>query len=200
MAEQTRYMVLGATALDASKMASITAPDGGTAGLSMQEMAHLGKLILRGDVATLTSLCKQAGLSYPEVANTVSSKGTRHALWLGPDEVMLLIEAGAEEQLAVTLQKSLEDKSGSVVNITDGLCAFNLSGENVRDVLAKGCPLDLHHTVFGAGSCAQSLLAHAGVTLACLAPDTFILIGRTSFASYIANWLADASLEYGFAC
>ena len=200
MAEQTRYMVLGATALDTAKMNSTSAPDGGAAGLSMQEMAHLGKLILRGDVATLTSLCKQAGLSYPSTANTVSSKGTRHALWLGPDEVMLLIEAGAEEQLAITLQKSLEGKSGSVVNITDGLCAFNLTGDHVRDALAKGCPLDLHQSVFVPGSCAQSLLSHAGVTIACLAPDNFILIGRTSFASYIATWLADAALEYGFSC
>ena len=200
MAEQTRYMVLGANALDASSLTPSPAPDGGEAGLVMRELPHLGKLILRGNSDLLTSLCKQAGLEYPAKANTACTHGTQHALWLGPDEVMLLVEAGAESQLATSMQKSLSGASGSIVDVTDGLCALSLSGKHVRDVLAKGCQIDLHPNQFGAGACAQTLLSHAGITLVCLDEDTFLLIGRTSFAAYIAAWLADASLEYGFAC
>ena len=199
MAEQTRYMVLGASALDVSKMQSIPAPDGGKAGLALRELQHLGKLVLRGTDDVLTTLCKQAGLEYPSASNTVSTKGERHAIWLGPDEVMVLVEAGAEEALAETMEKAVAGKHASVVNVTDGLCAFSLSGAHVRDVLAKGCPLDLHPKAFGPGASAQSLLSHAGVTLACIDADSFILIGRTSFAAYIAKWLGDAALEYGFA-
>ena len=36
---------------------------------------------------------------------------------------------------------------------------LSLSGAAVRNVLAKGCSLDLHSSKFRAGKCAQSLLA-----------------------------------------
>ena len=197
MAEQTRYMVLGNTALDSASRPSSPAPDGGAAGLNMSEMQHLGKLIIRGNQDVLDSLCAAAGLTNPAEANTTCTHGQRHAVWLGPDEVMLLVEAGAEEQLAVSMQKSIENSSGSVVNVTDGLCALSLSGDKVRDVLAKGCQIDLHPKAFVPGDCAQTLLSHAGITLICLETNKFILIGRTSFTAYIAAWLTDAALEYG---
>lgn len=198
MAEQTRYMVLGTTAFDAVTPTSHKAPDGGKAGMVLKEMPHLGKISLRGTAPILTELCRLAGLTPPEAANRIATNGDRHALWMGPDEVMLLVEAGAEAQLITTMQKALQDEHCAIVDVTDALCAVSLTGRHVRDVLAKGCPLDLHADIFTAGTCAQSLLSHAGVTLACLDTDSFILIGRTSFTAYITSFLADAALEFGF--
>ena len=75
-----------------------------------------------------------------------------------------------------------------------------MTGPNARDVLAKGCPLDLHPSVFRPGDCAQTLLAKANVTLRCVddAPS-YELTVRRSFADYAAPWLQDAALEYGCA-
>ena len=75
-----------------------------------------------------------------------------------------------------------------------------MSGPSARDVLAKGCPLDLHPAVFGPGDCAQTLLAKANVTLRCVDDSPrFELIVRRSFAEYAALWLHDAAMEYGCA-
>ena len=83
--------------------------------------------------------------------------------------------------------------------MTDSLCALALGGSAVRQVLAKGCSLDLHPSKFATGDCAQTMLAHAGVTLIAQDADRFMLICRTSFAPYVADWLMDAGREYGAA-
>ena len=88
----------------------------------------------------------------------------------------------------------------SVNDVTGGQTVITLSGPNAREVLSKGCPLDLHPLVFRPGDCAQTLLAKANVTLRCI-DDTpsYELIVRRSFADYTALWLQDAALEYGCA-
>jgi len=84
-----------------------------------------------------------------------------------------------------------------VTNVTDSLCALSLRGKAVRRVLAKGCALDLHSSKFGTGDCAQTMLAHAAVTLIAHDAPGFTLVCRTSFAPYVTEWLMDAGLEFG---
>ena len=80
---------------------------------------------------------------------------------------------------------------------------MNLRGPNSREVLAKGCTLDLHPRVFGPGQCAQSNVAMTAAVIRPLIDKegtaSFDLIVRRSFADYLARWLEDASREYGFA-
>ena len=72
--------------------------------------------------------------------------------------------------------------------------------EVARDLLAKGCTLDLHPRAFKVGACAQTGLARAGAILHLVdeAPTFEITILR-SFADYMWVWLADAAEEYGVA-
>ena len=67
----------------------------------------------------------------------------------------------------------------------------------VHDVLAKGCTLDLHPSVFGQGICAQSNLAKANVLISMgHEPHAFDLIVRRSFSDYLLRWLKVATAEY----
>jgi sarcosine oxidase subunit gamma len=73
-----------------------------------------------------------------------------------------------------------------------------LRGSASREVLGKGCALDLHPRAFGEGAAAQTILGQAGVILLAVdgsASDYRILI-RSSFARYLADWLLDAAGEY----
>jgi sarcosine oxidase subunit gamma len=67
----------------------------------------------------------------------------------------------------------------------------------VRDILAKGCSIDLHPRVFGRGSSAQTALGQAGVVLLALSDtgDDYLVLVRSSFAGYLGDWLLDAALE-----
>jgi sarcosine oxidase subunit gamma len=121
----------------------------------------------------------------------------RTALWLGPDEWLVVGPPGEEPALEVELAEALGGGLGSVVDLSANRTAIELSGAAARDVLAKGCALDLHPSAFGPGDCAQTLLARAQVILEQRddAP-TYRLFVRGSFADYLATWLLDAMAEF----
>ena len=85
-----------------------------------------------------------------------------------------------------------------MVDISAGQTIIRLSGPSTLDVLARGCALDLHPSVFPPGACAQTLLARAQALL--IAVDdtpTIDIIVRRSFAPYLAAWLQDSAHQFG---
>ena len=187
----------GRTALHLKKESISSNPNGGKVGLVFSEMAHLGKLNLRADKSANKIVKSATGCAFPPAANKFTSAGDRYVVWLGPNEFMIICEAGKDEELANSIDTSLQKEHCAVTNITDALSAFHLQGIAVRQVLAKGCSLDLHPKFFAAGDCAQSLLSQASITMLAVSEIDFIVICRTSFASYLHDWLYDAALEYG---
>jgi sarcosine oxidase subunit gamma len=103
------------------------------------------------------------------------------ALWLGPDEWLVL--SGREEDYT--------DRPAAVDVSANRVC-LELAGESAADVLARGCALDLHPSVFPPGRCAQTLLARAQVILYRTDEHAFRLLVRPSLADYVRAWLRDA--------
>ena len=172
-------------------------PGSGKPGLAFSEMVHLGKLNLRASKSASTQVKSVIGCAFPTATNRFSSAGERHVVWLGPDEFLIICEADKDAELASTLESTLNTQHCAVTNITDALAAFHLKGAAVRQVLAKGCAIDLHPGSFASGDAAQTLLLHAAVTMLALSDNELIVICRTSFAPYMHDWLLDAALEYG---
>ncbi len=187
----------GRTALSGKARQTADSPGGGRAGLVISELAHLGKINLRGGDDILPVVKKHTGCASLPANNKTVTVGDRTIVWLAPDEFLVLCEPGEETNLHNQLMLDLEKVHAAVTNVTDALCAMSLRGPALRKVLAKGCTLDLHPSVFTAGMCAQSMLSHAAVTLVAVGDDQFTLICRTSFAAYVHDWLMDAGLEYG---
>ena len=173
------------------------------AGVELREGAFMGHLNLRGDTADrafLEAVQGALGLGLPVEPNTVAEGGGLAALWLGPNEWLVLTPPQQETALAQSLRDALSEVLSSVVDVTGGQTVINLRGPRVRDLLAKGCTLDLHPRAFGPGRCAQTLVAKAGVTVRQLDDSpSFDLIVRRSFADYLALWIEDAAEEYGLA-
>jgi sarcosine oxidase subunit gamma len=164
----------------------------------LRERAFLGHIGLRCDPADSVStgaIERVLGCSLPRTPNTfrVAAVADR-VLWLGPDEWLILAPEGREPALVQALRQAAGDGFAAVVELGSGQTVIELTGARAREVIAKGCPLDLHPRAFGPGRCAQSRLARTLVTLAQLddAP-TFELIVRRSFADYLWQWLLDAS-------
>ena len=187
----------GRTALSGRNAGGFDPVDGGKPGLVFAELPHLGKINLRGGNDILPGVKKHTGCKALPENNRTVTVGERTLVWLAPDEFLVLCEAGEEAGLHSQLMLDLGKVHAAVTNVTDALCAMSLRGPALRKVLAKGCALDLHPSVFTAGMCAQTMLSHAAVTLVAVSDDQFTLICRTSFAAYVHDWLMDASLEYG---
>jgi sarcosine oxidase, subunit gamma len=168
--------------------------------ITIRELPFAAQLNLRadpGDNRVAEAVRKALGFGLPKEPNTAFSAGGRSALWLGPDEWLVVGGEGEEALLQRVLRTALGDAFGSVVDVSANRTVIELSGPSARDVLAHGCPLDLHPRQFTPGRCAQTLLAKAQVIIHQVNElPTFHLYVRTSFAWYVADWLLDALVEY----
>jgi sarcosine oxidase, subunit gamma len=137
------------------------------------------------------------GVALPAVA-TYAENGDTTAIWLGPDEWLVTTRSSTGEEFEARLREAIAPHGGAAVDVSGQRTTLRLSGSHARDVLAKGCALDLHPKVFGVGSAAQTMLGQAGIVLLALddgACDFRILV-RSSFARYVVAWLLDAMAEY----
>ncbi|MEV1082411.1 sarcosine oxidase subunit gamma family protein [Streptomyces sp. NPDC050211] len=136
------------------------------------------------------------GAPLPRQCGDTTSSAAHTIVWLGPDEWLVLSQADATA-LAAELKEALGGAPGSVVDVSANRTTLELTGPAARQVLEKGCPLDLHPRVFGPG---RALSTTVGPVAALLwqvddAP-TYRLFPRSSFADYLARWLIDAMSEY----
>ena len=168
----------------------------GHSGVQLEVRPDYGYLNLRGnpgDEQFLQAVQATLGQPLPTSANTFTAgEGTQY--WLGPDEWLLATGPGKESGIVEHLEKSLSGQCYSLVDVTGGQVLLRLGGSHAREVLAKGCTLDLHPRAFKAGQCAQTTLAKTSMLIALIddAP-TFDIIVRRSFAEYAALWLQHSS-------
>lgn len=175
----------------------------GRVGVELTERPSLGHVNLRGDPtdrAFLNAVEGVLGFALPLKANTVAEGDEVTALWLGPDEWLLLTPPDREARVAQALRDALRGLFAAVTEVSGGQTVIRVRGDRARDVLSKGCSLDLHLRVFGPGRCAQTHVAKATVLIRPVDDSpSFDLIVRRSFAEYLALWLGDAAQEYGVA-
>jgi len=166
---------------------------------AMRELAFVAQLNLRGDPSdtSFTDAVRGVlGCALPFAANTWTGTPDKGALWLGPDEWLVVAPDAERSTLEATLRAALVGRHHSVVDVSANRTVIELSGADARAVLAKGCPLPLHAAAFAPPQCAQSVLAKSQVLLqACETTPVFRLYVRNSFAHYLAQWLADAAAE-----
>lgn len=82
-----------------------------------------------------------------------------------------------------------------------GVAMLRLAGPHLGEVLAKGVAVDLHPSVFRAGSVAVTTIDHLPVTIARLADvaghAVYDVVTGRSFARDLARWLTAAGAVYG---
>jgi heterotetrameric sarcosine oxidase gamma subunit len=118
------------------------------------------------------------------------------ALWLAPGTWMVVAEALDDGALYQSLRAHLQDVA-AVVDQSHGRTVLRLAGRRARDVLAKGCRLDLHPRVFRPGMCAQTVIAQVAVLL-----DqgderpTYDLYLFPGYALDFLEWLTSSAAEF----
>jgi sarcosine oxidase, subunit gamma len=168
--------------------------------VSLRETPLRGLVNLRIDPSNATARAAAeaaVGIALPVQPNHAIDGAGRSVLWLGPDEYLVVTEAGSEAGLAESLRQALRDHHAAVTDVSDGRTTIEIAGRHARDVIAKGCGLDLHPRVFGPGRCAQTGLAKARVILRQTDPaPVFEIFVERSHAEYLWLWLKDATREF----
>lgn len=125
-----------------------------------------------------------ASLGLPTAPNTWTDVHGADALWLGPNEWLIV---GALDPRSTAGWERAE----SIVDVGANRVVLDLSGTRARELLSKGCSLDLHPSSWASGTCAQTLLAKAPVILQQRGETTRIFV-RPSFADYLVEWFLAA--------
>ncbi len=151
-------------------------------------------LALRGDARDpefLRAAHAALALALPVRPNTVAGNERDRALWLGPDE-WLLVSCGDG-----LMRADLRFTGASVADVSHGRAVLRLSGPDVRVMLAKICPLDLDARQFGVDACAQTAMARVNVILDHVKPGVFELYCPRSYAGSFWHSVVEAAAEYG---
>ena len=160
---------------------------------------HQAIVNFRGDPSDsglVEALSATVGLPWPTRAAECPTDGSRRVVWAGPDDWFVIGPAGLQEALAQQLRAAAGERHCAVTDVSSGYAVLTLAGGAARDVLAQGCPLDLHPRLFAVGQSAGTHFFKASVWLWRSGDDAFDLLVRTSFVGYVEEMLRRCTLEH----
>ena len=126
------------------------------------------------------------------VAKGLALIGTAPAQWLAIAE---------DESSRQTLDSLAKDLAGhaAITEQSDSKTVIRISGVRARDVLAKGCSLDLHPRVFKPGDAATTAIALIDCQLWQIDDvPSYDLAVPSSFAESFWSWLTASAAEFGY--
>ena len=169
-------------------------------GLQMKEINPIMKLIIRGKKRQfLSAIGKSLNLLLPTEANTSSSSEKLTALWLSPDEWMivsneLVSKDTNKHKLNEMLFNSISKTNlGAVIDVTDQFVQLELKGENVYEIFSAGSPFNFNEFKEKKGSTTQTVLNHVDVILHHKDENILNLFVRRSFAEHLCSWIEDCA-------
>jgi sarcosine oxidase subunit gamma len=158
-------------------------------GVKLTVLPPAYRMSLRASGASVAALSKALGLALPQQPKRSISKGSCTALWLGPDE-WLVIEDGARDPLkAFGGVEALH----SAVDISHRNVALLVAGPAAASTINAGCPQDLSVQAFQVGACSRTVLGKVEIVLLRTGDDSFRVECWRSFSDYVFAFLADAA-------
>ncbi|CAL79545.1 Sarcosine oxidase, gamma subunit [Bradyrhizobium sp. ORS 278] len=170
--------------------------------VSITERADLGLATLqarKGQDAALRDIVQQRhGVSLPQ-SPALARTDAIAFVGLGPQH-WLAVADGRNHHLASSLKTSLGPLA-SIVDQSGGYVVFRVGGSAIRDVLAKGFPIDLHERAFPPSAAATTVVAHIGAIIwrnddqdghPCFDIAVFRSLSRSFW-----RWFSEAAAEFG---
>ena len=123
---------------------------------------------------------------------TVSALDTLTAWCVAPGRWWVVADRARTVEPAAALAGRL-GTAGHVSDQSQARVLIRISGPRCRDILAKGCTLDLDR--FAPGTCAQTQIAHISTAMAAT-DDGFDLLVPSGFAVSFWDWLTASAAEF----
>ncbi|ESY52632.1 MULTISPECIES: sarcosine oxidase subunit gamma [unclassified Mesorhizobium] len=149
------------------------------------------RMSLRGPEASVAALSKALGLTLPKQPKTSAAKAGRTALWLGPDEWLVIDEAGKDPLADCAGVAALH----SAVGISHRNVAFAVTGPAAAAAINAGCPQDLSLEAFPVGAASRTILGKCEILLLRTAADAFRVECWRSFSDYVFTFLSEAASD-----
>ena len=163
--------------------------------VQLTALAATTRLSIRAGSAVGTAIGLALGVLLPTVPCRSVIARDRAALWLGPDEWLIVAPESASD-LAARATKAAGDHPASIVDVSHRSRALEITGPRAAWCLNAFCALDLDVHAFPVGMCSRTLLGKAEVVLWRIAPEVFHLDVARSLVPYVWACLEEARLEF----
>ena len=165
--------------------------------ISVSEVKHLQIIqIVHYKKSTLQIVSLNLdNLKFPEAAMQVNSNKDTRILWSGPSNWLLV---STKKDILSSVQKICDDKNFAVTDLSHSRAIIELKGNNSKEVLKKGCPINLNE--FKVNNCANSIFHGITITIDMISndPETFRIFALRSFGESLHHSITDACLEDGY--
>ncbi|WP_373085619.1 sarcosine oxidase subunit gamma [Sneathiella sp.] len=185
--------------VDSRLWITAAAPLAGQLHKGLSELSPRAQVNLRGnneDPMFVKAVLATIGLKLPAVPNKVVTGDKIKALWLSPDEWLVVGDAPTQKDLVAALESELSGQHVAINDVSANRTIFALTGADSHKVLMKSCDMDFHPRVFGPGDCAQTLIAKSPAIVEQVTKTDFHVYVRGSLGRYVCEWLNDALGEY----
>jgi heterotetrameric sarcosine oxidase gamma subunit len=156
--------------------------------VTLAPVPPLMRAVVRAGGAATIAVGDRLGVVLPTVPFRTGAYRDRVALWLGPDEWLVLADGRTE--LPTT------HAGASIVDVSHAMTGITVSGSHAVWAINAFCGLDLHPSAFPVGMCTRTVFAKAQIVLWRTAADTFRIEVARSFAPYVWACLEEARREF----
>jgi heterotetrameric sarcosine oxidase gamma subunit len=150
-----------------------------------------GRAMVRLRVSLAAAAQAAAILDLPVEPLTSRGNGPT-ALWIAPDQWLLIDDAVSSDEL----MEDVRGRLGALVHIatdaSDALACFVVEGPAACNLLSMGTGVDFDSSSFGPGKCVRTRFAKLALLIRCIEPDRFELFVDSSTAEYLEAWLRRA--------
>ena len=179
-----------------SPLAKAPAPQG--LSVTIREIAGRGMIDLRGlatDANFLAAAKSALGADLPLDPRTSVSWGEIKVLWLSVDQWLILCPGAKTAEILGGLRKALAGIHSLAVDVSDMRAIIRVEGEGAREVLMKGCSLDLLNGEYTAGTVRRMRFAEIAALLHVIEDDAFDIYIFRSYAHYAWEFLLATAKE-----
>jgi len=149
------------------------------------------RVSLRVPSTSVPALSEALRVELPTRPKNSATQAGRSALWLGPDEWLIVAEANDDPLADLAGVEALH----SSVDVSHRNVAFAVSGADAEATLGAGCPQDLSIEAFPVGACSRSVLGKVEIVLHRTAADAFRVECWRSFSDYVLGFLGEAARD-----
>jgi sarcosine oxidase subunit gamma len=160
-------------------------------GVAITPLPPSARLSLRLRPKSVAAAGRILGVRLPVEPLRSATNGTRSALWLGPDEWLLVDDASP----IVTDGLSKLKAPFSAVDVSHRNTTLEILGPAAASVLAAGCPLDLALPAFPVGKCTRTVLGKVEIVLWRTGETAFRVDCWRSFADYVFAFMEEAARD-----
>ncbi|RUV68095.1 MAG: sarcosine oxidase subunit gamma family protein [Mesorhizobium sp.] len=160
-------------------------------GVTLAVLPPAERISLRAPDASVAALSKALGVTLPQKPKTSAAKAGRTALWLGPDEWLVIDEVG-KDPLADCAEVTVLH---SAVGISHRNVAISVTGPAAAVTINSGCPQDLSLDAFPVGAASRTILGKVEIVLLRTASDAFRVECWRSFSDYVFTFLSEAARD-----